>query len=74
MEWIFANWERLGSAGFGIGAVIVLYTGFKRVWIWGWAYDEKAKEAEFWRSIALRGIEAADKGLSVVDKVVTKGP
>lgn len=47
--------------------VIVIYTGVRRLWVFGWLYSEKAKEADQWREMALRGTTLAEKAVKNVD-------
>lgn len=58
--------QALAQYGFPLAALlIVVVTGARRVWVWGWALrDAEAREAQ-WREIAL-------KALNVGERVVEK--
>lgn len=47
--------------------IIVLYGGYKRLWVWGWLYREQEarinkleRERDDWRDIALHGTTLAE--------------
>ena len=47
----------------------VVWGGRKRWWVFGWQYEEKSKEAEFYRSIAFRTTSAAEAATSAAEKI-----
>jgi hypothetical protein len=49
----------LGPGGLLVGLMIVIYTGVRKMWVFGWMYAEKSKEADRWRDMALRGTSLA---------------
>lgn len=42
--------------------------GLKRLWVFGWTYEAKAKESDFWRDLYLKGVQITDKALAVAEK------
>ena len=57
----------LGPGGLLVALLIIIYTGVRRLWVFGWLYSEKAKEADQWREMALRGTTLAEKAVTHVD-------
>jgi hypothetical protein len=55
----------LSQAGVLGMLVFIIYGGYKRLWVWGWSYAEKAKEAEEWKRLALSGTALAEKAIGV---------
>lgn len=45
-----------------------LFLGFKRIWVWGWVYEAKAKECEFWQKTALDLLTVNDKAITVAER------
>lgn len=49
--------------------------GLKKLWVWGWTYQEKVdevvemtKDRNFWRDTALKAMGHTDKALEVAEK------
>lgn len=42
---------------------VVVWGGRKRWWVYGWQYEAKDREAQEWKSLALRSISAAESGV-----------
>lgn len=40
--------------------VAILYGGAKRWWVFGWLYEAKTREADEWKTLALRGTHIAE--------------
>jgi len=47
----------------------VVWGGRKRWWVFGWQYEEKMKEAEFYRNIAFRTTRAAETAVTAAEKL-----
>jgi Mn2+/Fe2+ NRAMP family transporter len=54
----------LGPLGALVFALFIIFSGFKRWWVFGWQYKEKVRELNEWKDAALRGTR-------VVERVVT---
>ena len=55
------TWDRLTYAG------VILYLGYRRVWVWGPQLKEMTIDRDYWRDLALRL-------LNVTEKTVREGP
>lgn len=58
----------LGPLGTLVLALVVIFTGMKKRWVFGWVYEEKAKENDEWKKAALRGTYAAEKAVELASK------
>jgi hypothetical protein len=47
----------------------VVYGGRKRWWVFGWQYEEKSREAEFYRNIAFRTTNVAEAATSAAERL-----
>jgi hypothetical protein len=36
-----------------------LFFGYRRLWVFGWLYDDVVKQRDEWKSMAIHGLEAA---------------
>jgi hypothetical protein len=48
--------------------LVILYTGARRWWVFGWMYEEKAKECEDWKQIALQGTHIAVRATDALER------
>lgn len=39
--------------------------GLKQLWVFGWTYEAKAKEADFWRDLYLRRERVTEQAIGV---------
>jgi len=46
--------ELLQRFGIGVLLLLILFTGVRRKWVWGWQYDDLQKDRDLWRAMALR--------------------
>jgi hypothetical protein len=44
-----------------LGLVVVLYTGYKQVWVWGYQLKEAKQREADWKDMALRGTLIAER-------------
>lgn len=51
----------LGPFGTLVLALVILFGGWKRWWVFGWHYRETVEEKNEWKEIALRGTKIAEK-------------
>jgi hypothetical protein len=51
-----------------IGAMlIVIVAGYKRLWVWGWQYDEMTKDRDFWRTAAIKGTYMTERTVQLAE-------
>ncbi len=56
------------NVGLPLAALITLTVlGHRRIWVFGWVYRMKEREAEDWKELTLRLLNVSEK---VADKVV----
>ncbi len=53
------------TLSFGTVMVLILYGGYKRIWVWGYQLDKVQKEADEWKDAALRSSGLAQTSLSI---------
>lgn len=46
--------------------LVILWGGAKGYWVFGWVYRMKERESDFWRELALKGTDLAEKTVEVV--------
>lgn len=51
----------LGQAGTLVMALVILFGGWKRWWVFGWQYREVSQEKNEWKEAALRGTKIAEQ-------------
>lgn len=56
----------LGPAGTLVLALLILFGGWKRWWVFGWHYAEVAKEKDEWKAAALRSTKAVETVATVL--------
>lgn len=61
----------LGPFGTLVLSLVILVTGWKRMWVFGWHYQEEVEEKKEWKEIALRGTRIAEKSAATAEKAVT---
>lgn len=55
----------LGPAGALVFAILVLYGGWRKWWVFGWQYREAISEKEEWKRAALEGTRVASKAVDL---------
>lgn len=60
----------LGPTGTLVICLFIIFSGWKRWWVFGHQYTEEKEEKKMWREIALRGTEIAE----TVAKLKANGP
>lgn len=58
----------LGPGGVTVLVLLIIYGGWKKWWVFGWAYRDKEKEAKEWKAIALRGTHVAERVVRIAEK------
>lgn len=51
----------------------VIGAGLRKVWVWGWTYQQVVEDRDFWRKIALQSMGHADKAIDIAAKKVIDG-
>lgn len=60
----------LGPGGVVVILLFILFTGLKKMWVFGYQLVEEKEEKKMWREIALRGTSIAEQ----VAKLKANGP
>jgi hypothetical protein len=47
---------------------IILYSGYKQKWVWGWQYREIKNERDFWRATAMVSTAVSEVAVKKVAK------
>jgi hypothetical protein len=55
----------LGPTGTLVLALFILFSGWKRWWVFGWHYKEQVAEKNEWKKAALRGTQLAEKVVDI---------
>jgi len=53
-----------GPGGALVFALVVLWAGYKKYWVFGWIYSDTVKEKKEWKEAAMRGVVVAEKAVS----------
>lgn len=51
------SWLQIGVGGLMLAALVL---GYRKIWVWGWIYQEKAREASEWKGLYLTSIRHAE--------------
>lgn len=61
--------DKLSGAGLATLLIVILYGGFKRLWVWGYQLEEMRIDRDRWQQLALKGTALSERTLNlVVDK------
>ena len=44
--------------------VVIIATGFRRYWVFGWVYDQVRAERDEWKAMALEGCDLAERAVT----------
>lgn len=58
-----------GPGGALIFALIVLWAGYKKYWVFGWVYSDCITEKKEWKDAAMRGVRVAEKAVAPKEDV-----
>lgn len=50
-----------GPGGALVFALVILWAGAKKYWVFGWVYKGVEEEKNEWKNVALRGTKIAEK-------------
>lgn len=70
---IFAMAEKLSGAGLTTIVLLILISGWKRIWVWGYQIDECRAERDEWKRMALRGTDFAERAVVLAEKKPAAG-
>lgn len=64
-----ASWSDIIS-NMGVIAllVLILTSGARGVWVWGWHYKDLEHDRDYWRTLALSGTDIAEKTVRIVER------
>jgi hypothetical protein len=62
----------LNRGGLVFVAVLILYGGAKRYWVWGYQLREAQSERDEWKAMALRSADISARATSTTAQVVTQ--
>lgn len=60
--------EALSAVGVTTLLILILIGGWRRWWVFGWAYREKRDECERWKALAIRSLVVSEDIASTVEK------
>lgn len=60
----------LGPAGVTVLVLVLMFTGWKGLWVFGWQYKDMKQDRDEWKEAALRGTRVAERAIEVHEKVV----
>ena len=60
-----------GPGGALVLMLVVIWTGVRQYWVFGWLYKQEREEKEQWKEAALRGTRVAERVVSVTEEKVT---
>lgn len=58
----------LGPGGLLVALLIIIFTGMKGMWVFGWYVRELRDDRDEWKEAALRGTRVAERVVSVHEK------
>lgn len=64
----------LGPLGTLVLALFILFSGFKRWWVFGWHYRETKEEKNEWKAIAMRSTSIGEKVAETAVALKENGP
>lgn len=53
---VLQGWLQIGLGGLLLAALVF---GYRRIWVWGWLYEDVVKQRDEWKQMAIHGLEAA---------------
>lgn len=68
IEWL----SLLRDGGLVVGALLILVSGAREVWVWGWTYRAMQQDRDDWKSLALRNLDLAQRGTSLADHALNR--
>lgn len=59
----------LGPGGLLVALLIIIYTGIKKIWVFGWYAREVRADRDEWKEAALRGTRVAERVVTQQEEV-----
>lgn len=53
---------------------VVVFGGIKRWWVFGWTYNDKTREAQEWKTMALKGLGTTEKATDALQVATEQHP
>lgn len=66
--------QLINAGGVTVLLLIILYGGWQKWWVFGWAFNKAEAERDVWRELALRGTELAEHAVATDPKAITVFP
>ena len=57
-----------GPGGLLVALLVIIFTGMKKKWVFGWYAREIREDRDEWKEAALRGTRVAERVVSVREK------
>ena len=57
-----------GPGGLLVALLIIIYTGVRKLWVFGWYAKEVMQDREEWKEAALRGTRVAERVVTAHEK------
>ena len=57
-----------GPGGLLVALLVIIYTGVRKLWVFGWYAKELRADLEEWKEAALRGTRVAERVVSAQEK------
>lgn len=54
-----------GPGGLLVALLVIIFTGMRRMWVFGWQYADCVIEKNEWKEAALRGTRIAERAVTV---------
>lgn len=48
--------------------VLVLWAGYRRIWVWGWQYEQARQAAEHWQATAVAASRLLQEAIDVAKR------
>lgn len=58
----------LGPAGVTVLTLIIVFSGWKRIWVWGWYAKRLEEELAEWKAIAMRSTHVTERVVEIAEK------
>jgi hypothetical protein len=64
----------LGPGGLLVGLLILVVTGVKKMWVFGWYATALETDRDYWKQMAVRSLTAAEKATDVAKSAQDQTP
>jgi len=59
----------LGPGGLLVALLVIIYTGVRKIWVFGWYAREVKADRDEWKEAALRGTRVAERVVTQQEEV-----